>query len=80
MHGWQIKSTNKEQEDAVQEQRRERECNENDRMRRLNKDLSKDITNYGGIAKSISNIEESIKELNNVLQEATKDIVNVKTG
>ena len=61
MHGWQIKSTNKEQEDAVQERRRERECNENDKMRRLNKDLSKDITNYGRIAKSTSNIEERIK-------------------
>ena len=41
-------------------------------MRRLNKDLSKDITNYGRIAKSTSNIEERIKELDNVLQEATK--------
>ena len=46
-------------------------------MRRLNKDLSKDINNYRMISKSIGKIETRIKELDNVLQEATKNIVNI---
>ena len=43
----------------------------------LEKQLGNDIIHYSKIGRSINNIEKRIEELDNVLQEATKNIVNI---
>ena len=77
-HGWQTKSTNKKEKgDAARGRLRERNISDTDKMQRLDQDLSNDVAHYSRVANSISNIEKRIKELDNVLQEATQNIVNI---